>query len=488
MDEYEALGDQIISEELGITVKSKTPKVKPIKPIKEEDNNIYTSYYENEEYILEQIEVATPATHATYTPRNKNYKYIRYSKLSGTFEEVDYFKEGEREIRPITSKLLEKGTIKLPTGCTEYGETSVLIKEIKDYLYQYFEPPKFYQNFLPFYVLFTWVYQAFPVIAYLHFCGLTGTGKTVAAETLSSICYKPTDAAGSVTIASIFRIADKWKGTLFLDEFDLSSFGKEAYTAVLTFLKTGVSDRALLRVEGDKLKEVEAFTVKAPKIFTSERPVIDAGLQSRMFVIKMEKNRKRLPLYKLDGYYTKANELRNKLLLWRFRNLNKIDLQGIEYGFPELECFDRRVQQILSPIYLLSDEGTKKELVEFAREQEEETLRERRESLEGQIFQSLVESQNRTLSEIYEKVNKGKTLGIVSDKKIANIIRKVLGFGIERVGHENISTVVVNEERESELAKYFGVVRTPVARVADVANAENAEQVAIAQDIFETTP
>src|SRR5258708_10478809 len=261
---------------------------------KEKDNVIKTSFLETHEYILEQIGPATRATANINSRRLKNYKYIKYTKLTDKIEVIEEFEYEGIIYKPIFSNLIEKNSVKLPSGIEEYKSVAEIITDIKTYLYSYFDPPKFYEDFLPYYVLFTWVYDQFPFIAYLHFVGLTGTGKTIAAETVANVCYKPVDAAGSVTISSIFRLADQWRGTLFLDEFDLSSFGKDGYKAILTFLKTGVSDRAVLRVEGDKKREIESFIVKAPKIFTSETPITDAGLQSRTFVIKMEKSKKHL--------------------------------------------------------------------------------------------------------------------------------------------------------------------------------------------------
>lgn len=497
--------DQIIESEFGFRPsempgkKASRATDKTSKDIKENGENIIpVSYYEDQDYILEQIKpiiVATRATRATHSRAEgykEKYKYIIYTKADKTIGEIDEFVVDNRTYRPIEGKMVEKNSVLLPSGIEEYGTTKELIKEISDYLLEYFEPPKFFEKFLPYYVLFTWVYQRFPFIAYLHFVGLTGTGKTIAAETLSSLCYKPIDAAGSVTIASIFRLADQWKGTLFLDEFDLSSFGQEGYHAVVTFLKTGVSDRTILRVEGEKKKEVEAFAVKSPKIFTSEQPITDAGLQSRTFVIKMEKNKKRLPLYKLSSYYEKGLKLRNKLLLWRLHNLNAIDLKEIEYGVEELKGFDRRVQQIITPIYYLSDEDTRKDILEFAKVQEDETYRERRESNEGQVYQIIADlyPATITLGQIFEKFNKGRKFEF-TEKKLANLIRKILNFDIERVGHDNVSTLIIDEDRLKELGEYFGSQALErVARhasVADTITPQDDKLYETAEEIFSET-
>lgn len=157
--------------------------------------------------------------------------------------------------------------------------------------------------------------------------------------------------------------------------------------------------------------------------------------------------------------------------------MNKINLTEIEYGFPELQSFDRRVQQVITPIFYFSGEETKKDIVEFAKKQEEETFRERREALDGQIFQCIVDNYpiEPALKLITEIINKDRGIQRqYTEKKIANVIRKVLGFDIERRGSENISTVVLNDPKKmEELNDYYGCV-LPVVSVVSVASVVNS--------------
>ncbi len=294
-------------------------------------------------------------------------------------------------------------------------------------------------------------------------------------EVFGSICYKPIDASGSITMSPIFRVASTWRGTLMLDEFDASG---DSYREMILFLKSGVSNKAVLRTEGDAKKEVNAFLVKAPKIFTSEKPMSDAGLQSRTIVVKMEKNKRKIPLYRLNNYLEGAEHIRNKLLLWRLRNLNKINLEDIEYGVDALIKFDRRVQQVITPIYYLSDEKTKKSIEEFAKEQQEETFRERRDAIDGQIFEVIIRNYKAgvltSLKSISEEMNKN-TKYPVTEKKIGSTVRKILGFDIQRLGDENISTVITIDqtERIDELSKYYGIPVGSVVSVGSVVDDPN---------------
>jgi len=444
--------DKAIEKEAG----KKSPK--PKKTDKDKEREV--SYFENENYILEQIKNTTHTTHLTQLTERE---YIKYSKDSGSVEQISSFEHNGILYKPIIDDLYEKNAIVLPSGVEEYGNDKKLVSEIREFFNSYFEVPKFFEEFLPYLCLFYWVYDKFPFVPYIHFVGRTSTGKTTAMEVFGSLCYKPIDASGAITMASIFRTASTWRGTLLLDEFESAG---QNYKEMLAFLKSGVGDKAVLRTEGDSKREVRAYVIKSPKVFTSENPINNAGLQSRTLVIQMQKNKRRIPLYRLKNFIYDSERLRNKLLLWRLRNLNDIDLRKIEYGFKNLRVFDRRVQQVITPIYYLSDKETKKTIIKFAKEQQEETLRERREALDGQIFQSIYESMEKgeepSISTIYEYINgqgeKTKRYP-TSERKIGSVVRKILGFDIVRKGTDNVSTIIVEEAKDQlkELCAYYGL-------------------------------
>ena len=432
----------------------------------DKDNIIYTSFLETDDYILEQVNNASLATHATHAT---DTRFLIFNKKTASIDYQDNFLTQGREYCPIIDDLLLNAGILLPSGAEEYGTPKKLIDEIGSFFCSYFEVPKFFENFLPYLQLFYWVYEKFPFVPYLHFVGLTGTGKTTAQEVFGSVCYKPIDASGAITVSPIFRIATKWRGTLLLDEFEPDG---ENYKEMMALLKSGVSNKTILRTEGEKKKEVKVYLIKSPKVFTSEHPIKNAGLRSRTLVIQMDKNKRRIPLFRLQSFLDQALHIRNKLLLWRLRNFNNIDLKQIEYGFKELENFDRRVQQVVTPIYYLSDKDTKIKIINFAKTQEEETKRERRDSLEGQIFQYMIDIHPEavTLKAIAGKINEdlpGRRH--ISEKKIGSIVRTIFGFDIKRLTHEYISTIIFDDKQDKikELSLYFGI---PVASEASEAS------------------
>lgn len=430
---------------------------------KEDDNKIYISFLETKEYILEEIRVADDAGFADGASDGTLVKFVKYFKATGEVEEVNSQEYQGKVYYPIVDDAVRKNGIHLSTGIQEYKNLAEITDQIREFLFTNMEVPEFYKEFLPHLATFYWVYEKFPFIPYVHFVGGTSTGKTTAMEAFGEVCYRGIDTTGSLTVSSLFRLATNWGGTMIIDEFD--NLGEQA-GEIVTFLKAGTSNRLLWRTEGDKKREVMGYIVKSPKLFTSEKPITDPALQSRTMVVQMEKCKREIPLYRLDDFYKEAGEIRNKLLLWRLRNLNKIDLKSIRYGFPELKFLDRRVQQIVTPTYYLSDDETKARIIEFSKKQEEETLLERRESLNGMIFTRMMDVRNQgndvQIKNLTSLVNEDSFANgfkePLTEKKVSNIVKKILGFNVEKRGHDKLSWIVPDLAREANWCKYFGMV------------------------------
>jgi len=457
------------------------------KSSKEEDNSIYTSFLVTEKYILEQIRVADWADGADVAPDGGYGAFIKFSRLTGNYETVNEFRYKNKTYYPIIDDVFKKNGIKLPTGVIEYKNTKEIIDQIKEFLKRNLELPSFYHGLFPNLVLFYWLYDKFPFIPYVGFIGGTGTGKTTAMMDFGNLCYKPIDTTGSLTIASLFRIATTWRGTLLIDEFyKVGEHSKE----IIAFLKAGVSDRLILRVEGEKKKQVNAYIVKSPKLFTSEQAINDSGLNSRTLFVKMQKAKRRLPLFKLNHYHKEASEIRNKLLLWRLRNYDKVDLKDIEYGYKEFQNFDSRVQQILTGIYYFSNKEGKKDILEFAVQQEKETKRERLESLQGAVFEILCiiwdSGAEAQLKDVTSRLNENrKSSGYkneMTERKIGNVVRKELGFETEKRGHDKLTYVIRNKEIEEGKRDYFGV---PPSATGSAPSAKTAEKTQIEANMTE---
>ena len=446
---------------------------------KEEEKKYEISLIETKTAIYEQ---------ASYDANDESeckmvIKFLRYDKKTEeveTVEEVEF--EGKNYV-PIDNKLVLKKRVNLPTKTEEYGTDQELVKEISNFLFTYFQVPKFYEVLLPYIVLFYWIADQFPFIPYLHFVGLPATGKSTALDVMGSICYKAIKSGGAVTVASIFRIANQWKGTLLINEFEVGEKGSDLARSLVQLLKSGVEDDPLYRVEGEGKKDIELYELKAPRIFASQEEIDNAALQSRTIMVKLDKNKKRLPLYRLPAFKIKAQELINKLTLWRFRHFNSINLEEIEFGIPELEGFDRRVQQVLTPIYHLADAEAKKTIVELVKQQEEETKRERLEGQDGQIiefiFKELAEMvlpKDVTLADITSQLNttRSKYQKDLSEKEVGTYIRKVLHLKVTKKMYGAV--IEISDKEITQFEEYYGITVEGFKNNPDQAEPEKTEE------------
>lgn len=442
------------------TVNINNNEVKTLGGIYDSKTKIYClSSFETKDAYFEQIR-CEGGEHCELV-RGEINNFIKFNKNDSKTELLDKVTIGDITYKPIVNDLTKEKGILLPSNIEEYGSDDELIRDMGDFMFKYFEPPKYYESILPYLLMFYWIYDKFPFVPYLHFVGLTGTGKSTALEVFGSISYKAINSSGSITIASLFRIASLWRGTLLMDEFSLGNSTSETYSERLQILKGGVSNMPVFRIEGDKKKEIVSYQIKSPRIFSSQEVIQDAALQSRTIVVKMSKNKKVIPLYRLDSFHEQAQSIRNKLLLWRFRHLNAINLKDIEYGVKELKSFDGRVQQVLTPIYYISNKKTKEKIVEFAKQQEIDTKRERLEEIDGIIFSYLFDhlKEEVLLSNITDFVKKQREKQgyktFYSERKLGNVIRKILGFETERTREGYV--VKIDQSKIQELSIYYGL-------------------------------
>src|SRR4029079_19563214 len=133
-----------------------------------------------------------------------------------------------------------------------------------------------------YYVLLTWLYDAFNELPYLRLRGDYGSGKTRALLTLGSLCYRVFFASGASTVSPIFHTLHAFRGTLIFDEADFR-FSDER-SAIVQILNNGnVRGIPVLRTIMNQQKEFnpQAFHVFGPKIVATRSRYEDRGLESR---------------------------------------------------------------------------------------------------------------------------------------------------------------------------------------------------------------
>jgi hypothetical protein len=118
-----------------------------------------------------------------------------------------------------------------------YEEVEDLSNEIEAYIKAHidFSEP-FQYTIASDWVKHTWRMENWRSTPYLFFYGPADSGKTWTMEVLASICFRPI-LCTSTTSASLFRIAEKFCPTLFLDEIQLYSQDEKA--EIIALLNSG---------------------------------------------------------------------------------------------------------------------------------------------------------------------------------------------------------------------------------------------------------
>jgi hypothetical protein len=289
------------------------------------------------------------------------------------------------------NNLIKNEVVLMPSVPQEYGSEPELLSEIQGFIHRYVDLRPVFEQVASHYILLTWVYDAFNEMPYLRLRGDWGSGKTRALLTLGSLAYKAFFASGASTVSPIFHILDAFGGTLILDEADFR-FSDEKAEIVKILNNGNVRGIPVLRTMMNRQREFnpQAFQVFGPKIVASRGAYNDQGLESRFITEEMgaRKLRPEVPINLPPGFKDEARELRNKLLLYRFRRRWNVSLDQSLVD-PGLEP---RLNQILLPLLsVVGDLGLRSVLRDSARDAQLALSADRGMSIEAQVLEILAE-------------------------------------------------------------------------------------------------
>lgn len=319
----------------------------------------------------------------------------------GTIRLVDRYElSDETVLIPYkgSNNLIRHGVVVFPQRPEEYETVSTLLDEIREFIAAYVAISETFALVAGYYVLLSWIYDAYRELPYLRVRGDYGTGKTRFLQVIGSLCYKPIFASGASTVAPLFHTLDAFRGTLILDEGDFDRSDEKA--DIVKILNNGNAQGfPVLRMEGSREGYVNprAFAVFGPKVIATRGDYTDPALESRFISEDMQPNAtagKRVPISLPEGHSRRALELRNKLLLFRLRMWGQWPLSDA-LAEPGIEP---RINQVFSPLLALAD-GT-----EAAR-----SIRGRMWELQGDIRnRRALESEAQVLEVIATLVQAGK--------------------------------------------------------------------------------
>lgn len=360
----------------------------------------------------------------------------------GSWTETGELEVEGQKLVPYSSKnnLLLNEVILFPSQPEEYGLEADLVTEIQAFVHRYVQVSPLFEKIAAHYVLFSWVHDGFNELPYLRARGDFGSGKTRFLLIVGALCYKPIFASGASTIAPLFRILDSFGGTLIVDEGDFRySDEKSELTKILN--NGNIRGFPVLRCEVSPTKEInpQAFHVFGPKIMASRGFFDDRALESRFLTEEMGQGalRKDVPINLPREYKQEALTLRNKLLLFRIRNLHKYQI-GSDLVDPEIEP---RLNQIFAPLLsVVPDSNTRAELQKLARQYSKELAEERGGDAEARVLEIIRELMRLGTKVAVKDITTrfANRHGDECDRKVTGrwigyIIRKRLGLKTERI-------------------------------------------------------
>jgi hypothetical protein len=288
-----------------------------------------------------------------------NNGIARFAVYDPARTKIEYFSEimrdGTKILPPTSDEIFQKGYVTLPSEAEEYGTELDLYREIQKFVHRYLEVSPDYESIASFYPMLTWVHDVMPVIAYLRAKGDWGVGKSRYLDVFRALCYRSISTTGAMSEAPIFRIMDRWKGTLIIDEGD---FGKsrDSMAAMEKILVCGFErGKPIIRCNPNDPAEVNFFDPFGPKIIATRYGFRDKALESRCFTeIMKESIRTDVPVQLPSEFEEEARYLRNKLLMYRFRNRDQVK-QTSEKGKIEIDLsgLPKRIQQAARPLSVI---------------------------------------------------------------------------------------------------------------------------------------
>jgi hypothetical protein len=389
----------------------------------------------------------------------------------------------DRQVRPLEESVIKTGAVLLPGDVGEPRSPTRLLEDIRTFVCKYVDLGHPYDYVAASYVLLSWVYDAFTALPYLHLVGDIASGKSRALTALGNLVRLGTFANGAITPAVIFRILERYRGTLVLDEAD---FDRSAvWPEILKILNSGYHlGFPVLRMERvGKAFEPRAYRVFGPKLIASRKPFPDDALISRCIVIPMRATRRQdIPLNLPPEFQEEALALRNRLLGYRLRQL--ADLR------PEIaylaEGHEPRLSQVLMP---LRQVAPNREFIDHIETAMQNALQvERGASLAAEVLEAILalhgEGEVATLtmkaiadrvrSRLEEEGEDDSAVTRVTPRKVGEIVRRDLGLAplVYRAPGRNVSGLRWDHAEMAYLAQRFGLRRAVTSTTPTTPTAE----------------
>lgn len=433
---------------------SKSDSVKKKEPIQ-------TSFIEDEGMLVEQIyEEGRGSSFAAWDGKSVEY--------------IDSYEVDGEVFVPNAGEDVQKGVVLLPSKAEEYESEEKLLEEIEDYLRKWVGVSESFYKIGAQYILTSWLYDRFDTINYLRALGDTGTGKSRFMNTFGGLCYKYINIAGAVRAAPVYRVIERWKGTLGIEEADFEK--SDETQEMIKIINCGFEkNNPVMRCDKENL-QLQFFTTFGPKVIATRKNFTDAATEARCLTERMFQDGSK-PDTKTKAFYDDRLKLRNKLLMFRFKNYHSVDISRVLDI--DLTFLEPRLRQASRPfLAMVWDKPTiLEQFKSFLRKYQEEIVDVRGNSFEGQIVSEIKDFLDSGQVHISPSMLAEK----IGDKTNARSIgRHLRGLGLDvehkKVDGKTMKCLILNQDKLQTLFKRYvsGYEVTKVTLVYD--SIENRNQ------------
>ncbi len=359
------------------------------------------SRYKPGEWLIEEVLIDGKPHFAVKDFRDSGDARVEPSKIESDGTEMVTWV-------PIEDALLSKGAVVLPGQPRAYGDAASLFQEAVDFTLRYASVSATHAKLAVLAVMTGWLQEKAPVLPILNPRGGSETGKTRLGGLLWLISYHGLRADGALSLSSLFRNIERWKGAVFMSEGDLGRVRSDESEShqIVKALNAGYEKPGTIWRINKETMASEVFSVFGLKIIATRQGFPDDALESRAFIIPMRTasdKKKNLP----PEAYAEAQTLRDKLLAFRLDNLDSFE-NDYDLEFPGV---NPRLNQLLQPMASLARAKIPafyREIESIASDLAESVVEERAKSLDGLIvrayFLAKPEAGGTTAKEIAETI------------------------------------------------------------------------------------
>lgn len=352
----------------------------------------------------------------------------------GKHEFVNKFERDGVTFVPIDDALLQKDKILLPSGIEDYGNASKLLEDIVAFITRWVETDPTLVRLCALQKMTEWLYEKVPVLPIINPRGGADCGKTRMGNALWQISFRGMRADGVLSLSSLFRSAEKWHGTIYVNEADIEERGRsddnESSQLVKFYNSRYERGAAVWRTDKETLK-TEVFDSYGPTILVTRKGFRDDALESRCLVVPMfGRTRTDILLNLPPEFDEEGQHLRNCLEYFRLQNLVRF---SNDFSL-EFEGVSTRMNQILQPMASLAKAhlpGFFPQVASIAHDLSERIVEQRASSEDGLIVRAYFAAdprmEGRSASDIAEMIK--ELFG--ADIKPERIGRRARSLGFE---------------------------------------------------------